>query len=401
MSVYQYTAKNSNAQSVNGTLEAESQAEAENILHSKGLMIVSLKNIPDRLIKKTRDRKVSLDALVIFSRQLATMIDSGITLVAALEILRDQIDDRALCAIISKIYRDVQEGKSFCDSTAKYPAAFSDFYINMIKAGEASGRLDDVLERLAVFLEKTAALRRKVQSSLVYPAVIITMAISITIFLMVKVVPTFKDIFATLGGELPLPTRILIFASDALKKYFLFILIALGLLLFLLKRYIKTPSGRYIFDKLTLKVPIFGPLFLKAAVARFARTFSTLVKSGVPILNTLEIVAKTAGNKIIEQAVEGARQAIRQGEPLYQPLEKANIFPVMVVRMIKVGEQAGELEKMLTKIADFYEEQVDVAVSSMTSLIEPLVIAVLGLLIGGIVLALFLPIFKITTLISQ
>ena len=400
MPVYKYSAKNKNSESVEGTLEAGSQAEAENILHSKGLMIVSLKNIPDRQLKKTRDRKVSLDALVIFSRQLATMIDSGITLVAALEILKDQIDDRALCAIISKIYRDVQEGKSFCDSTAKYPAAFSDFYINMIKAGEASGRLDEVLERLAVFLEKTAALIRKVQSSLVYPAVIITMAISITVFLMVKVVPTFKGIFATLGGELPVPTQILILASDTLKNYFLFILIALGVVLFLLRRYIKTPSGRQMFDKLTLKIPIFGPLFLKAAVARFARTFSTLVKSGVPILNTLEIVSKTAGNKIIEQAVENARQAIRQGEPLYQPLDKANVFPAMVIRMIKVGEQAGELEKMLSKIADFYEEQVDVAVSSMTSLIEPLVIAVLGILIGGIVLALFLPIFKITTLIG-
>ncbi len=400
MSVYKYSAKNKNSESVEGTLEAGSQAEAENILHSKGLMIVSLKNIPDRQLKKTRDKKVSLDALVIFSRQLATMIDSGITLVAALEILKDQIDDRALSAIISKIYRDVQEGKSFCDSTAKYPAAFSDFYINMIKAGEASGRLDEVLERLAVFLEKTAALIRKVQSSLVYPAVIITMAISITIFLMVKVVPTFKGIFATLGGELPVPTQILILASDTLKNYFLFILIALGVVLFLLRRYIKTPSGRQRFDKLTLKVPVFGPLFLKAAVARFARTFSTLVRSGVPILNTLEIVSKTAGNKIIEQAVENARQAIRQGEPLYQPLDKANVFPAMVIRMIKVGEQAGELEKMLSKIADFYEEQVDVAVSSMTSLIEPLVIAVLGVLIGGIVLALFLPIFKITTLIG-
>ena len=400
MSFYKYNAKNKNSESVEGTLEAGSQAEAENILHSKGLMIVSLKNIPDRQLKKTRDRKVSLDALVIFSRQLATMIDSGITLVAALEILKDQIDDRALSAIISKIYRDVQEGKSFCDSTGKYPAAFSDFYINMIKAGEASGRLDEVLERLAVFLEKTAALIRKVQSSLVYPAVIITMAISITVFLMVKVVPTFKGIFATLGGELPVPTQILILASDTLKNYFLYILIALGVLSFLLRRYIKTPSGRQKFDKLTLKVPIFGPLFLKAAVARFARTFSTLVKSGVPILNTLEIVSKTAGNKIIEQAVENARQAIRQGEPLYQPLDKANVFPAMVIRMIKVGEQAGELEKMLSKIADFYEEQVDVAVSSMTSLIEPLVIAVLGMLIGGIVLALFLPIFKITTLIG-
>ena len=401
MAVYKYTAKNTNAQSLSGLLEAGSLIEAQNILHNKGLVIVSLNPAPVNFLKKNMSRKVSLEALVIFSRQLATMIDSGITLVAALEILKDQIDDKALAAIVQRMYKDVEEGKSFCDSIAKYPVAFSEFYINMIRAGETSGKLDEVLERLALYLEKTAALRRKVRSSMVYPVVIIIMALSITALLMIKVVPVFKNIFESLGGQLPLPTVVLIAISDLFRKYFLWMLAAGGLFLFLCRRYIATPSGRYKYDKLILKLPVFGSLFLKAAVAKFARTFSTLVKSGIPILNALEIVSKTSGNKIIEKAIENSRQAIRQGEPIFQPLERAKVFPPMVVRMIKVGEQAGELEKMLSKIADFYDEQVDAMVSGLASIIEPMVIAFLGILIGGIVIALFLPIFKISQLVSQ
>ena len=329
------------------------------------------------------------------------MIDSGITLVAALGILKDQIENKALADIISWMYQDVEAGKGFCDAVAKYPAAFSGFYISMIKAGEASGTLDEVLDRLALYLEKTAALRRKIKSSLIYPAVVITMAFSITALLLLKVVPTFKNIFETLGGNLPLPTQILITISDIFKKYFFLLLIALGFSIFGLTRYIATPSGRYKFDKFILKLPIFGPLFLKVAVARFARTFSTLVKSGIPILNALDIVAKTAGNKVIEETIDNSRQAIRDGEPIYQPLERSKVFPLMVVRMIGIGEKTGELEKMLSKIAEFYENEVDNAVSGLTSIIEPLVIAFLGIIIGGIVLALFLPIFKISELVSH
>jgi type IV pilus assembly protein PilC len=344
---------------------------------------------------------VALDDLVVFSRQLATMIDSGMTLVSSLDILKNQTENKMLSQIIHQLYNDVETGKSFCDAIAKYPTAFSEFYINMIKAGEASGTLDAVLERLAVYLEKTAALRRKVQSSLVYPAVIVSMAVLITSVLLIKVVPTFKSIFETLGGKLPLPTQILILISDCFRQSFLALIIIMIALLFLLKRYIATPKGRYLFDKLILRLPIFGTLFLKAAVARFTRTFSTLVKSGIPILNALEIVAKTSGNKVIEEAIENSRQAVRQGESISGPLERSKVFPVMVVRMIGVGEKTGELEKMLGKIADFYEDQVDSAVSGLTSIIEPVVIAFLGIVIGGIVIALFLPIFKISELVAK
>ncbi len=401
MAQYRYIAKTKDAQTISGILEASTQYDAEQILHQKSLIIVSLKQSQQVMSKKKVSQKVSLDDLVIFSRQLATMIDSGITLVLALDILRAQIENRSFAAIISRIYQEVEAGNSFCDAVAKYPAVFSDFYINMIKAGEASGTLDEVLDRVAVYLEKTAALKRKIISSLVYPVVVITMALSITAFLLIKVVPTFKSIFESLGGALPLPTLMLILISDIFRKYFFIMIGILGLSLFWLKRYTSTPKGRYQFDKIMLKLPIFGTLFLKASVARFARTFSTLMKSGIPILNALEIVAKTSGNKVIEEAVENARQAIRQGESIASPLEKSKVFPIMTVRMIGIGEKAGQLEKMLGKIAEFYEEQVDAAVSGLTSIIEPLVIAFLGIIIGGIVLALFMPIFKITELVSH
>lgn len=401
MDHYRYVAKTKDAQTINGVVEAASQKDAEFILHQKNLIIVSLKQSQQVSGKKKAAQRVSLDDLVVFSRQLATMIDSGITLVIALDILKGQIENRSFAQIVSRIYQDVESGKSFCDSVAQYPAVFSGFYINMIRAGEASGTLDEVLDRIALYLEKTAALQRKVKSSLVYPAVVITMAFLITALLLLKVVPTFKSIFESLGGALPFPTQVLIIISDMFRKYFFIMLGVLTAAIVLLKRYINTPKGRYQFDRLMLRLPIFGPLFLKASVARFARTFSTLMRSGIPILNALDIVAKTSGNKIIEETIENSRQAIRQGEPIAAPLEKSKVFPLMAVRMIGVGERAGELEKMLSKIADFYEEQVDAAVSGLTSIIEPLVIAFLGVVIGGIVLALFLPIFKITELVAK
>lgn len=400
MGNYKYSAKDKSGQTFNGIIEGSTQAEVENALHKKGLIIVSLKETLFHSKNKGMSKRVPLDDLVVFSRQLATMIDSGITLIAALEILKEQMDNKSLSAIIARIYQDVEGGESFCDSVAKHPRVFSAFFINMIKAGEASGMLDEVLERLALYLEKTASLRRKVVSSLTYPAVIITMAVLITGVLMIKVVPTFKNIFETLGGKLPLATSILISASDMLRSYFVFLLSAFFGAIFVLKRYIGTPRGRYNFDKILLRLPVFGDLFMKVAVAKFSRTFSTLIKSGVPILNALEIVARTSGNKIVEEAVDNSRQAVRQGEPINQPLGRSKVFPPMVVRMIGVGEQAGELEKMVRKIADFYEEQVDAAVNGLTSIIEPLVIAFLGIVIGGIVFALFMPIFKISELIA-
>jgi type IV pilus assembly protein PilC len=261
--------------------------------------------------------------------------------------------------------------------------------------------LDDILDRLASYLEKSAALSRKISSSLVYPAVVVSMAFIITAVLLLKVVPTFKGIFDVLGGQLPIPTQILIFMSDVFRKYFLFLVIFTVGLIFLFRKYIATERGRYNFDSVQLKAPVLGELFRKLSVAKFSRTFSTLVKSGVSVLNALDIVSKTSGNKVVEEAVVSCSKAVRDGESIAAPLLRSGVFPPMVCRMISVGEQTGKLENMLTKIADFYDEQVDSATSALTSMIEPLVIAFLGIVVGGIVISLFLPVFKISQLIAQ
>ena len=321
-------------------------------------------------------------------------------MVGALGILIEQLENQNLKNIVFGVRHDVESGLSFCDSLTRYPQAFSTFFINMVRAGETSGMLDDVLERVAGYMEKTAALTRKVKASLVYPAVVITMSALITAVLLLKVVPTFKGIFEMLGGKLPLPTLVLIAISDILRKMFIFVIIGFIGLGFLIRRYINTERGGYNFDKVLLRLPILGLLFRKVAVAKFSRTLSTLVKSGVSILNALSIVAKTSGNKVVEEAVNDSIRSVREGEPIAQPLTRSGVFPPMVTAMIGVGEQTGKLETMLTKIADFYDEQVDAAVSGLTSMIEPLVIAFLGIIVGGIVIALFLPIFQITQLIS-
>ncbi|HAJ57803.1 MAG TPA: pilus assembly protein PilC [Candidatus Omnitrophica bacterium] len=396
MALYGYIAKDNQGLRVKGILEARDQQDAVAVLRKKGLIIISIKQ---EQVKAVRESAVKLDDLVVFSRQLATMVESGITLVQSLHILSEQAENKVLASVTLKIKDDIEGGSSLHEALERHPKLFSNLYVNMVKAGETSGLLDEILDRLASYLEKSSALQRKVKSSLVYPAVVVTMAVLITIVLLVKVVPTFKGIFTTLGGTLPLPTQILIAISDTLTKFFLGVVMAFTALVFLFKKYINTPKGRYQFDYRSLKMPVFGPLLRKVVVAKFSRTLATLVKSGVPILNALDIVGKTSGNMVVEGAVNNARISIREGEPISEPLSKSGAFPPMVVRMISVGEQTGQLEKMLNKIADFYDEQVDAAVSGLTSMIEPLVIGFLGIIIGGIVVALFMPIFKITELL--
>jgi type IV pilus assembly protein PilC len=400
MSVFQYTAKDHNGRTVMGVVDSPSEADAVKVLQGKAFIVVSMKQVKAKAFAQAGG-KIKLEDLVVFSRQLATMIDAGIPLVQALSILSEQVDNKALKDVVMTVRQDIEAGMSFCDALAKHPTVFSELFINMSRAGEASGMLDEVLDRLASYLEKTASLQRKVQSSLVYPAVVITMSMLITAVLLLKVVPTFKGIFEMLGGQLPLPTQILIMTSDILRKYFIFAVAALFVTGFLFKKYIGTPRGAYNFDNFKLRVPVLGELFQKVAVAKFSRTFSTLVKSGVSVLGALDIVAKTSGNKVVEEAIANARVAVRDGEPIAAPLTKSKVFPPIVCRMVGVGEQTGQLEKMLSKIADFYDDQVDAAVSGLTSLIEPMVIAFLGVIIGGIVIALFLPIFKITELIAK
>ena len=400
---FKYAAKESNGKAINGFFEAPDRAQAIDLLRKKGLIIVSITESSAKAGMSGisfKTKKVKTEDLVVFSRQLATMVDAGIPLVGALDILGEQIENKAFGSVVLRIRNDIETGSSLSDALSRHKRIFSSLFVSMVKAGESSGMLDDILDRLAAYLEKTSALQRKIQSALVYPAVVSSMAIAITLLLLIKVIPVFKDIFSGFGSALPTPTLVLITISDAARKYFFFIVIIIAGIVFFVSRYVKTEKGRLVFDSMLLKMPIFGLLFKKVAISKFTRTLSTLIKSGVPILNSLEIVGKTAGNKAIEIAVETVRTNVREGESIADPLARSKLFPPMVVRMISVGEQSGQLEKMLTKIADFYDEQVDSAVSGLTSLIEPLVIALLGIVIGTIVICMFLPIFKLVSVVS-
>ncbi|MBM3244714.1 MAG: type II secretion system F family protein, partial [Candidatus Omnitrophica bacterium] len=327
MGSFSYVAKDRSGRSLTGNIEAGSDLEVIEILHKQDLIVVSVESLKKKTVKKAKKGKVKLDDIVIFSRQLATMIDAGIPLVQCLGILAEQIESANLKSAVTNVQQDIEGGMSFCDSLAKHPQIFSDFFINMVRAGETSGMLGEVLDRLATYFEKTAALTRKIRSSMVYPAVVVTIAALITSVLLLKVVPTFKGIFDTLGGQLPFPTLVLIAISDIFRKWFFLVVIGFGLFGFVLKKYIDTDKGRRNFDKQKLKVLIIGNLFRKVAIAKFARTFSTLVKSGVSVLSALDIVATTSGNKVVEESVLNCRTSVREGETIAAPLQKSGIFP--------------------------------------------------------------------------
>jgi len=400
---FKYVAKDTQGRTVTGDMESSDRNGVVDALRKKDFIIISVSEAKSRMgfsLASLTKKKVKLDDLVVFSRQLATMVDAGIPLVGALDILGAQMDNKTLGDVVMNVRHDVETGSSLSDAMAKHKTVFSSLFVNMVKAGESSGMLDEILDRLAAYLEKTSSLQKKVQSALVYPAIVSGMAVLITLVLLLKVIPIFKTIFEGFGAALPTPTLVLITISDFLQKYFVGMIIAIVVLTVFMARYAKSESGRRNIDGLSLKLPIFGILFKKVAISKFTRTLSTLIKSGVPILAALEIVGKTAGNKVVEIAVDNVRANVREGENIAEPLAKSKIFPPMVTRMVSVGEQSGELEKMLSKIADFYDEQVDAAVSALTSMIEPLIIAFLGIVIGTIVICMFLPIFKITSVVA-
>ena len=404
MPMYRYAAKERSGRAVSGVSEAADQRALIEALRKQDLIIISVTDETKKAkagFSAKFKKKIKLGELVLFSRQMATMIDSGIPLVQALEILGEQIENRAFRSVVAEVKKDTAAGAGFHEALAKHPRAFSPLFVNMVKAGESSGSLDAIMDRLAHYLEKTDSLIRKVRSAMIYPGVVSLMAVVITLVLMMKVVPVFKGIFADFGGKLPLPTLILVSISDFLIHNFLLWAGAVTAGFIVLGRFLKTDKGTLLFDHFKLSMPLFGIIMRKVAVSKFSRTLSTLVKSGVPILSALEIVAKTADNKVIEGAVDKVRASIREGENITAPLMRSKVFPPLVVRMISVGEQTGELEKMLTKIADFYDDQVDAAVAGITSLIEPLIIAFLGVVIGGIVICMFMPIFQISTLVSS
>jgi len=402
MPTYKYVAKDKTGETISGTLEADNVSGLIGSLRSKGLIIISVTEERKKkpALRLARGGRIKLDDLVIFLRQLATMVDAGIPLTQGLDILSEQAESKRLREIISKVHDDVEGGSSLSEALGKYEKAFSTIFISMVRAGESSGTLDVILDRLATYLEKVSTLIKKVRSALIYPTVVTVIAILITLILLLKVIPVFKEIFAGFGAKLPTPTLVLINFSDFLRHNFFYGVLILIVLVFGFNRYTKTERGKLRFDRSKLRLPIFGILFRKVAISKFSRTLSTLVKSGVPILSSLEIVAKTSGNRVVELAVDEVRNSIREGESIAEPLSKCGVFPPMVVRMISVGEKTGELEKMLSKIADFYDEQVDIAVSGLTSMIEPLIIAFLGIVIGTIVICMFMPIFKISQIVQ-
>jgi type IV pilus assembly protein PilC len=395
MPIYKYEGKTLKGQIKKGDFEAPDEGGVRVYLRQQNI-------IPIKITPKGKEIKFSLPfgkkvqqrAIAIFTRQLATMIDAGLPLVQSLEILSVQQEKKLFKDIIREIREDVESGSTFAGALKKHPAAFDDLYTNLVVAGEEGGILDNILLRLAGYIEKAEALKKKVKSAMVYPATIIGVAIIVVMILMIFVIPVFETMFKSAGQTLPLPTLIVMGMSRLIKKYVFIVIPVFILLVYLLRRYHKTENGRAVIDRLLLKLPVFGPLLQKISVARFSRTLGTLVSSGVPILDGLSIVSKTSGNKTIETAILNARSSIREGETIAEPLGRSGMFPPMVIQMISVGESTGALDSMLSKIADFYEEEVDVAVGNLTSLLEPFLMMFLGVVIGGVVIAMYLPIFQ-------
>jgi type IV pilus assembly protein PilC len=339
--------------------------------------------------------------VAVFTRQFSVMIDSGVPLVQCLQILAETQENKKFAAAIVAIQREVESGNNLAAAMKTQPKVFDDLYTNMVAAGESGGILDTIFQRLAVYIEKAVKLKRAVQSALVYPVAVIFIAASVITLILWKVIPAFTDLFNGMQVQLPLPTRIVIWASEFVGSYGLFIIVGLVILSGVFRSYYKTPKGRYAVDGLILKSPIFGPLMRKIAVARFSRTMATLIASGVPILDCLDITAHTSGNAIIEEAILSVKRAIEEGRTIVEPLKASGVFPSMVVSMIGVGEQAGALEKMLTKIADFYEQEVDAAVGDLMTALEPVMIVVLGTIVGGIVISMYLPMFSLINQMSK
>jgi len=405
---FSYRVRNTSGGILEGVIDANDIRSAMDKLRSQRYTIIEINEQKTSSIIKVIGsllpfgKGVKSSELALFSRQLSTLVSSGVPIVQGLAIIEEQITSANFKNVLAGLKQDIEGGVSIADAMKKYPDVFSELYVSMISAGEVGGILDAILERLATYLESAEALKGKVKSAMTYPIVVAIIAVGATIFLLLGVIPQFANIFKDLGAKLPLPTRILLFVADILKRYFTVIFSVPIILFFVFKQlYKKSESFRYRVDEIKLHIPIFGVLSQKMSIAKFTRTLGTLVKSGVPILQALETVAKTSGNKVIEKAIFDARESIREGEKIAEPLKKNKVFPPMVIQMISVGEETGSLDTMLLKIADFYDREVDDAVKGLTSMIEPLIIVFMGGVIGTIVLAMFLPMFELTSMMSQ
>jgi len=401
MPLFEYTAKNNvNGQILKGQMQAQTRDEVVNHIRKNRMILVSIREAPKQLSFSLGQKGIKTRDVVIFTRQFATMINSGLPLVQSLSILAAQTENKALKEVTRQVVFDVEAGNTLADAFSRHPKAFSGLFVNMVAAGEAGGILDTILLRLATFLEKNDALVRKVKSAMIYPGVIMSVAaIAITI-LLIFVIPVFQSMFASVNMELPLPTRVVIGLSEFLIGYWWAILGIIAAVVFLVRAYYGTPDGHRNIDRMMINSPVLGDVIRKSAVSRFTRTLGTLISSGVSILDGLEITAKTSGNRVIHDAVMESRASIAGGETIAAPLERSKVFPPMVISMIAVGEQTGGLDEMLAKIADFYDEEVDVAVGALLSLMEPIMIVVLGVVVGGMVVAMYLPIFDMMNAIQ-
>lgn len=405
MAKYQWEAKSRNGSAQSGVMDAPNQSVVEAQLKRFGFSAISIKQQGKGLSMEIKlpgfsSKKVTTKELVIFTRQFATMIDSGLPLVQCLEILSSQQENKTFKEVLLKVKESVESGSTFADALAKHPKVFDNLYVSLVAAGEVGGILDTILNRLASYTEKAMKLKKQIKGAMVYPATVMSIAAIVVGVIMVFVIPTFAKMFADFGGDLPGPTKLVIGLSNFLVKYIVVIIAAIFGLVFLFKKYYATDKGRKVVDRLALKTPVFGDLIRKVSVAKFTRTLGTLISSGVPILDGLDIVARTAGNKVVEEAIFNVRQSISEGKTIAEPLQQSGVFPPMVVQMIAVGEATGAMDAMLSKIADFYDDEVDSAVEAMTAMLEPMLMVFLGVVVGGLVIAMYLPIFKIAGTVS-
>jgi type IV pilus assembly protein PilC len=400
MAKFQWEARSKAGSVQKGVMEASNREMVEAQLKKFGFTGITIKEEGKGLSKEIKipglgSKKVTTKEIVIFTRQFATMIDSGLPLVQCLEILSSQQENRTFKDVLLKVKESVESGTTFADALSKHPKVFDNLFVNLVAAGEVGGILDTILNRLAAYTEKAMKLKKQIKGAMVYPGTIVSIAVVVVGVIMIFVIPTFAKMFADFGGELPAPTRFVMALSNFLVKYIIVIIAAIFLIIFAFKKYYATTNGRKIIDRFLLKAPIFGDLIRKVSVAKFTRTLGTLVSSGVPILDGLDIVAKTAGNAVVEEAIYKVRQSISEGKTIAEPLQQSGVFPPMVVQMIGVGEATGAMDAMLSKIADFYDDEVDDAVAALTAMMEPMLMVFLGVVVGGLVIAMYLPIFQI------
>jgi len=395
MPLFQYQGKNLTGTIVSGELRAKDQHELEEILKGHKIILTSFTKKTSKISLGIVKRRIKRINITRFTRQFATMIGAGLPMAQCLDILGQQSDSAGLKRMILDLKESVQSGTTLAEALSKHKKVFDEFYINMVDAGEVSGSLEAILLRLAIYREKVDTLIRKVKAALIYPMLILVVAIGITIIMLTYIVPVFANLFTGLGSELPGPTRLVLSVSDFLKTNLIPGIILLSLLGLGFRFYFRTEKGRLLIDKIWLKFPVIGELLRKTAISRFTRTLGTLISSGVAIIDALGITAKTAGNKVIQKAIENSALSIAEGKSISQPLMETDVFPPMVTQMISVGEKTGKLDEMLNKIADFYEEEVEASVTGLTSILEPVIILVMGIIIGGILIAMYLPMFDI------